>query len=267
VSCALAAVDVQDLAGHERRRLEIEEPSDHVLDLPDSIASASARLVCCCIETMALSEQRPEASLVSAIADADSLRKRRASVVHEARYRKLSGWTRQPGGVDLALDGVAAGRVFMEMKVGKPEEALWDALKLGDILSVEEDANAYLIYAGTLRGWRDEVAGADLLLTGETWRALDLIVRWPQRGLICSWAGEAFGHAEESVQSRSPRSTGSILVTRWAIACRLRASRGSQRRCYRSTTTTGGQSGSHHRAVCAVACEEPIRASSGAGEP
>jgi hypothetical protein len=32
----LAAVDVQDLAGHERRRLEIEDSSDHVLDLADS---------------------------------------------------------------------------------------------------------------------------------------------------------------------------------------------------------------------------------------
>src|SRR5271155_73185 len=33
VSCALAAVDVQDLPGHERRRLEIEDPTDHILDL------------------------------------------------------------------------------------------------------------------------------------------------------------------------------------------------------------------------------------------
>jgi hypothetical protein len=72
---------------------------------------------------MDLSGQRPEAALV-AIADADSLRRRRASVAREARYQKLSGWTRQPGRVDLALDGVAAGRVLIEMKVDKPQEAL-----------------------------------------------------------------------------------------------------------------------------------------------
>jgi hypothetical protein len=29
----LAAVDVQDLAGHEGRRLEIENSADHILDL------------------------------------------------------------------------------------------------------------------------------------------------------------------------------------------------------------------------------------------
>jgi hypothetical protein len=120
----------------------------------------------------------PEAALVGAIANADSLRKRRSSVAREVRYQKLRGWTRQPGGVDLALDGVAAGRVFIEMKVDKPQEALWDALKLCDILNAE-DAMAYLIYAGTARTWRKEVEGADLFLTGGMWRTLDLIARWP----------------------------------------------------------------------------------------
>jgi len=129
--------------------------------------------------SMDLSGRRPEAALVRAIADADSLRRRRASIAREARYQKLPGWTRQPGGVDLALDGVAAGRVLIEMKVDKPQEALWDALKLCDILSVEDRATAYLIYAGTARTWREEVEGADLFLTGGVWRALDLINRWP----------------------------------------------------------------------------------------
>lgn len=134
------------------------------------------------IETeMDLSRRRPEAVFVGAIADADSLRRQGASITREARYRKLRSWTRQPGRVDLALDrGGAAGRVLMEMKVGKPEEALWDALKLGDILIEEAVATAYLIYAGTTRAWREEVAGADLFLTGGTWHALDLVARWPQ---------------------------------------------------------------------------------------
>ena len=33
MSCALAAVDVQDLSGRERRRLEIQDSADHILDL------------------------------------------------------------------------------------------------------------------------------------------------------------------------------------------------------------------------------------------
>ena len=36
VSCALAAVDVQDLPGHEGRRLEIEHPTDYILDFANS---------------------------------------------------------------------------------------------------------------------------------------------------------------------------------------------------------------------------------------
>lgn len=40
VSRALAAIDVQDLSGHERRRLEIDDSADHILDLADPTATA-----------------------------------------------------------------------------------------------------------------------------------------------------------------------------------------------------------------------------------
>jgi hypothetical protein len=153
---------------------------------------------------MDLSGRRPEAALVGAIAHADSLRRRRASVTREARYQKLSGWTRQPGGVDLALDGVAAGRVLIEMKVGKPYEALWDALKLCDILNAEDRTTAYLIYAGTARTWRQEVEGADLFLTGGMWRVLDLIARWPR-----AWASLLEGG--KGIRPR--RGVGAITIT------------------------------------------------------
>ena len=153
---------------------------------------------------MDLSGRRPEAALVSSIADADSLRMRRASVAREVRYKKLSGWTRQPGGVDLALDGVAAGRVLIEMKVNKPHEALWDALKLCEILNAEDLTTAYLIYAGTARTWREEVEGADLFLTGGIWRALDLIARWPR-----AWASLLEGG--RGIQPR--RGVGAIAIT------------------------------------------------------
>src|SRR5258707_7412351 len=38
VSLALAAVDMQDLAGHERGGLEVEDSADHVLDLASPVA-------------------------------------------------------------------------------------------------------------------------------------------------------------------------------------------------------------------------------------
>jgi hypothetical protein len=149
-----------------------------------------------------VSDRRPEAALVGAIADALTARQD-ASVTREVRYRNLPGWTRPPGGVDLALDGVAAGRVLIEMKVDKPEEALWDALKLGDILRVEDLAAAYLVYTGTERTWREGVEGAALFLSGRTWSALDLIERWPR-----AWAGLLEGG--RGIQPR--RGVGAITI-------------------------------------------------------
>ncbi|MFZ1154640.1 MAG: hypothetical protein WAN93_07025 [Solirubrobacteraceae bacterium] len=153
---------------------------------------------------MDLSGGRPEAALVGAIADADTLRRLHASVAREVRYQKLSGWTRQPGGVDLALEGVAAGRVLIEMKVDKPHEVLWDALKLCDILNAEDLTTAYLIYAGTARTWREEVEGADLFLTGGMWRTLDLIAQWPR-----AWASLLEG----GKGIRPHRGVGAITIT------------------------------------------------------
>jgi hypothetical protein len=146
--------------------------------------------------------RRPEAAMVGVIADALAVRKD-ASVTREIRYR-LQGWTRPPGGVDLVVEGVAAGPVLMEMKVEKPEEALWDALKLADILMMEELGAGYLVYAGTKRSWHEEVDGADLFLSCGTWRARDLIERWPR-----AWAGLLEGGRG----IRPSRGVGAITVT------------------------------------------------------
>jgi hypothetical protein len=154
-----------------------------------------------------VSGRRPETALVGGIADAlaEGLRRRdNASVAREVRCPKLAGWTRPPGGVDLALDGVAAGRVLMEMKVDKPDEALWDALKLADILAVEDIAAAYLIYAGAERAWDEEVEGADLFLRSGTWPVRELVERWPQ-----AWAGLLRGG--RGIRPR--RGVGAVTVT------------------------------------------------------
>ncbi len=150
-----------------------------------------------------VSGRRPENALVSAIAEALATRQG-ASVAREVRYRKLPGWTRPPGGVDLVLDLVATGRVLIEMKVDKPAEVLWDALKLGDILSTEDLAAAYLVYAGTERTWQGGVEGAELFLNGGMQRARDLIERWPR-----AWAGLLEGG--RGIRPR--RGVGAITVT------------------------------------------------------
>jgi hypothetical protein len=172
---------------------------------PHAVDNVITNAVHDAIETgIGLSGRRPEAALVRAIADVLDARQD-VSVTREVRYRNVPGWTRPPGGVDLTLDGVAAGRVLMEMKVDKPEEALWDALKLGDILSVESLTSAYLVYAGSECSWHEDVEGADLFLNPGVWRVLDLIERWPR-----AWAGLLEGGRG----MRPRRGIGAITIAR-----------------------------------------------------
>ena len=72
---------------------------------------------------------------------------------NEPRYA-LRGWTRRPGGMDLAFDW-GPRRAPLECKVDKPDEALWDALKLADILCEYDVEAAYLLYDATDVIWRE----------------------------------------------------------------------------------------------------------------
>jgi hypothetical protein len=108
----------------------------------------------------------------------------------EPRYR-LDGWTRPPGGVDLAADLYdGSGRLLMEMKVGKPDEAIWDAIKLADIVTQNPEVlAAYLIYGATADRWAPATPVARLFLDPPAQASSrELIAWWPS-----AWADLLFG--------------------------------------------------------------------------
>lgn len=151
-----------------------------------------------------LSQRQPEAALVGAVAQADTFRARNADTTREQRFRDLSGWTRPPGGVDVVVSGLAEGPVLMEMKVGKPGEAIWDAIKLCDILATEGEGLGYLVYAGTPSTWSDDTEGSGLFQSTRTWCTSELIAEWPR-----AWGGLLVGG--RGIRPR--RSIGAINVT------------------------------------------------------
>jgi hypothetical protein len=131
-----------------------------------------------------------EAHLVDAVRRAFREDGQAAPSVAEPRY-ELRGWTRSPGGVDLLAspcDG--SGTVLMEMKVGKPDEGLWDAVKLADILTHTPSAvAAYLIYGGSSARWVAKTPVAALFLNPPACAAVrELIARWP-----AAWGDLLFG--------------------------------------------------------------------------
>jgi hypothetical protein len=124
----------------------------------------------------------PEANLVWTVAkalkadsDVRSLRKEYPC--------PLKGWTRNPGGIDLAVELADGGMALLEMKVDKPDEALWDALKLADFAISRPDLkpNCFLIYDGARPIWSRPAEGASLFTTaGRCWSIRELIEHWPK---------------------------------------------------------------------------------------
>jgi len=70
----------------------------------------------------------------------------------ECRFA-LTGWTRPPGGVDLSAS-FQGGSLLIEAKVGDTWEALWDVIKLVDILVLDPTVTAaYLAYDAPVKTW------------------------------------------------------------------------------------------------------------------
>lgn len=95
-----------------------------------------------------------EARLVQALCEA--MMKDRSLDVPRTECRfPLSNWTRAPGGVDLSVrarDGKTS--LLVETKVGKPEEAIWDIIKLADICVLDKSVtDVYLAYAADKKAW------------------------------------------------------------------------------------------------------------------
>jgi hypothetical protein len=151
---------------------------------------------------------RPEAHLVAvvraALGDAATV------VAGEPRY-ELPGWTRRPGGVDLACDH-GGRRILVECKVDKPDEALWDALKLADILRQHDVEAAYLLHDATDVIWHDHPVAT--LFTGpiQRWKVRDLIARWPK-----AWGDLLYGgrgiRPRESVAALDVEPAAAVALT------------------------------------------------------
>jgi hypothetical protein len=104
--------------------------------------------------------ERPEAVLVRAVRRALAQDARVQLVDGEPRYA-LRGWTRPPGGVDVAAElADGTGRLAIETKVGKPEESIWDAIKLADVQVFEPRVRAGCLVSDAY--WSAGAAGSIL---------------------------------------------------------------------------------------------------------
>lgn len=122
-------------------------------------------------------QARPEAQLVHAIAIAMW-----HAGVRDMEFEKvfpLLGWSRPPGGVDLMGTSESGETFACEMKVGKPDESLWDAIKLADIQELDPQVRAGYLISDALWG-----QGADGTGLFDEPRARDVVCReaisaWP----------------------------------------------------------------------------------------
>jgi hypothetical protein len=169
---------------------------------------------------------RPEAHLVAVVRDA--LGDATAVVAGEPRY-ELPGWTRRPGGVDLAFD-YAGRRVLVECKVDKPDEALWDALKLADILREHDIAAAYLLYDATDVIWRKHPVAPLFTEPKRRWTVRDLIARWPKAWGDLLYGGRGIRPRESTAAfDGEPAATVALTPARTARLLRIKPAPSRQR--------------------------------------
>lgn len=101
----------------------------------------------------------------------------------------LDNWTSPPGGIDLVAfdDG---RRLDFEMKVDKPDEVIWDAVKLADVHAAGRPAGvtgSYLVLWATMGSWVVGEASA-LFDMPRVWGVKEMIETWPK-----AWNGLRVG--------------------------------------------------------------------------
>ena len=164
---------------------------------------------------------RPEAHLVAVVRDALRAQDGVNEVTEvEPRY-PLAGWTRSPGGVDLAVDDDAGRRALIECKVDKPDESLWDAIKLADVLYDHRVDAAFLLYDAADAIWT-AAPGAELFTSRATrWRVSELIGRWPR-----AWGDALYGgrgiRPHESVAELHVAPVAAVALAAGRTACLVR---------------------------------------------
>jgi hypothetical protein len=134
----------------------------------------------------------------------------------EKKY-KLPDWSRSPGGVDLIAQLRDGSLLLMEMKLGKPDEGIWDALKLADICLLKDGLPpfiTYLLHDGEDRAWQSAKETVELYRDGERrWGAREMIESWPN-----AWLGLLVGG-----RGIRPRAGVGGIVTRMVTSTSLQA--------------------------------------------
>jgi hypothetical protein len=90
-------------------------------------------------------------------------------------------WSTPPGGIDLVADVDSGRRLDFEMKVDKPDEVIWDAIKLADVNASARPkvAGSYLVLWATTRSWVVGEASA-LFDMPRSWGVKEMIETWPR---------------------------------------------------------------------------------------
>jgi hypothetical protein len=124
--------------------------------------------------------KKPERALVEAFRDGLAA----AGALTDLRFEQpcdLLNWSTPPGGIDLVADAGGGRRLDFEMKVDKPDEVIWDAIKLADVNASarRKVAGSYLVLWATTRSWVVGEASA-LFDMPRTWGVREMIETWPR---------------------------------------------------------------------------------------
>lgn len=150
------------------------------------------------VDIHAVPGKKQERALVEAFRDGLALGGRFSEFVFEQRC-DLRNWTSSPGGIDLVAYLDASQRLDFEMKVDKPDEVIWDAIKLAEIQvggRCHGIAGAYLVLWATERSWAKGEA-APLFEASRTWGVQEMIEQWPK----------AWNKLREGGRGKVPRSS------------------------------------------------------------
>ena len=145
----------------------------------DAVHAATARAGRVDIHRVA--DKKPERALVEAFRDGLGSTWHVSDLVLEQPC-ELTNWSTPPGGIDLVANLDDGRRLDFEMKVDKPDEVIWDAIKLADVNAARRCdgvAGSYLVVWATSRSWVGGEASS-LFDMPRTWGVTEMIETWPK---------------------------------------------------------------------------------------
>jgi hypothetical protein len=164
--------------------------------LDDAVRAATTRAAR--VDIHRVPDKKPERALVEAFRDGLGSTGRISDFVLEQPC-ELTNWSTPPGGIDLVANFDDGLRLDFEMKVDKPDEMIWDAIKLADVNAAARCGGvvgSYLVLWATSRSW---VVGeaSSLFDMPRTWGVTEVIETWPK----------AWNRARVGGRGKIPRTT------------------------------------------------------------